>query len=290
MKTVSFRISRPEKESVKVEEDRLPHFYDKLHFHSDHQLTAICRSRGTLYSGDSITQFKEGDVYLLGQNLSHVFRNDNIYYSESEQTAESVSVYFENDFVGREFFSKMEAAQISGLLRLAGKGIKLHGILKKAIYNRLLRLAELEGMQRIIHLLDILQKISISTEIGTLASLGYSLPAKDVDNKRINSVFNYLINHFTEQVTLETISGVANMSPTAFCRYFKSHTRKTFTRYLNEIRIGHACKLLIPDNFSIAQICYECGFTNLSNFNRQFKMITGYSPRKYLQQRQVSQG
>ncbi|MCH7514086.1 MAG: helix-turn-helix domain-containing protein [Bacteroidetes bacterium] len=290
MKPISFHVSRPEKESVKVEKDRLPHFYDKLHFHPDNQITAICTSRGTLYSGDSMTLFEDGDVYLIGQNLSHVFRNDTLFYSEPSHIAESISVYFKNNFMGSGFLDKKEATHISDLLISARKGIRLRGSLKKTIFIKLTKIAELEGMERIIDLLNILHQISVSTELETLASVRYSMPVKDEDNKRINSVFNYLINHFTEQVTLEMISEIANMSPTAFCRYFKNHTRKTFIQYLNEIRIGHACKLLMSDNFSVAQICYECGFSNLSNFNRQFKVITGYSPRKYIQQRYLNQG
>lgn len=290
MKPLSFHVSRPEKESVKMEKDRLPHFYDKLHFHPDNQITAICKSRGTLYSGDSITLFEEGEVYLIGQNLSHVFRNDTLFYSEPARIAESISVYFENDFMGSGFLDKKEATNISDLLISARKGIRLTGSLNKAIFSQLTNFEELEGIERIIALLNILHQISVSTELETLASVRYSMPVKDIDNNRINSVFNYLINHFTEPVTLEMISEIANMSPTAFCRYFKNHTRKTFTQYLNEIRIGHACKLLMLDNFSVAQICYECGFSNLSNFNRQFKMITGYSPRKYINQRHLSQG
>ena len=192
--------------------------------------------------------------------------------------------------MGSGFLDKKEATHISDLLISARKGIRLRGSLKKTIFIKLTKIAELEGMERIIDLLNILHQISVSTELETLASVRYSMPVEDEDNKRINSVFNYLINHFTEQVTLEMISEIANMSPTAFCRYFKNHTRKTFIQYLNEIRIGHACKLLMSDNFSVAQICYECGFSNLSNFNRQFKVITGYSPRKYIQQRYLNQG
>ena len=98
---------------------------------------------------------------------------------------------------------------------------------------------------------------------------------------RLNKVYEYIMNNFQEGIRLVDVAGVANMSPAAFSRYFKSRTRKSFTKFIIELKVGYACKLLMKDDMTVTQVCYECGFLNLSNFNKQFKEITKIAPKKY---------
>ena len=119
-----------------------------------------------------------------------------------------------------------------------------------------------------------------------MASEGYSQIKKSVDFDRFEKTRQYMVDNFQKNITLETVSVIIGMTPTSFCRYFKQHTNKSFHTYLNEIRIGHACKLLLENKMKILEICYESGFNNLSNFNEQFKKIKGFPPSQFLKIRE----
>jgi AraC-like DNA-binding protein len=136
-------------------------------------------------------------------------------------------------------------------------------------------------MERIIRLLTILHLLSVSSDISLISSKGFHINNVESETNKIDRIFQYTLSHFNEKISLEDIAARVNISPKAFCRYFKSRTRKTFSRFLLEVRIGHACKLLSEDGISISEICYECGFNNVSNFNRYFKMLTHTTPLHY---------
>ena len=140
----------------------------------------------------------------------------------------------------------------------------------------------LEGFERFIQLFSILNLLSLSKELEPLSSVGFDGPQNESDSKKINDVFTYIMNNFSEEVKLQEAASIANMSINAFCRYFKQHTRKTFSSFLNEIRIGHACRLLIEDRWNVRETAFDCGFDNISYFNRQFKNITTYTPSEYV--------
>ena len=282
MKALSFKVSKPHKGSIKLERDILPYFYNKLHFHADHQLTVINKSSGSLIVGDKVIGFKTNDVFLIGQNLAHMFQNDPGHFEDPVMNAEAISLYFTTEFPGNDFYTLQEATYIKKLLEDAGQGVKIEGSSAILCRDLLNKFDDLEGLDRQLALLDLLNKVGQRGEYELLSSMGYTKRRKSSDNQRMNDVFDFVMFNFKEHISLNKIAGVANMSPTAFCRYFKNHTRKSFSVFLNEVRIGHACRLLGDTNYSISQICYESGFSNLSNFNRQFKKITGYTPSLYI--------
>jgi len=138
-----------------------------------------------------------------------------------------------------------------------------------------------KGFKRIINLLEILEVMADSETYNLLSSPGYTGVFKTNDAEKMHLVYDYVMKHFTTKIELQDVADLLNMTTTSFCRYFKPRANKTFTRFVNEIRIGHARKLLLEDNFNISQISYECGFNTLSNFNRQFKSIVEMSPHEY---------
>jgi len=152
--------------------------------------------------------------------------------------------------------------------------------MKDDVKKALLQFQKLSGLERIIQLLNILNKMSESKELLMISDIGF-VKRKASDNARISAVLDHLINNFHTTISLKETAAIANLSETSFCRYFKLHTRRTFSAYLNEIRIGHACKLLIEKELSINQISYTCGFNNISNFNRQFKALRLCTPKEY---------
>ena len=282
MKPILLQIPKSNKESFRVALDEGPYFYTPLHFHITCQLTLILEGKGTRFVGDSIERFEEGEIVFLGSNIPHVFRNDPAYYEEgSTLRARAIHAFFMPDFLGEKFLGLPELAPINKLLEQAERGFKVTGKTNIIIAEKLRRMLELEGFPRLIELFNILQILSASSDLELLASSFVNQSLKKSDSDKINDVFNYVMHHFAEPVKLEDVSEVANMSTTAFCRYFKKNTAKTFSQFLNEIRIGHACKLLTEENYPVAEVAYLCGFKNISNFNRRFKDIMGYTPTEY---------
>ncbi|MGB0522622.1 MAG: AraC family transcriptional regulator [Flammeovirgaceae bacterium] len=284
MKPVLYSFPKTQQESFSVQtEEGLAHFYDVLHYHPELQITIILESYGTYFIGDSIERFQAGDIFLIGPNLPHVFRNDQAFYKEDPTLRASfISMYFNDQSFGKEFFKLPEMWHINQLLKKASRGIKAEGRTKEIVGEKMKRLVKLEGFDRFLMLLSILNTIATSTEWHYLSKVSFSAPQKETESKKINDVFDYIMNNFNGSISLEAVASVANMSTTAFSRYFKQRTQKTFSNFLSEVRIGHACKLLIEGDYNITEISYACGYNNISNFNRQFKTITKHTPSEYL--------
>ncbi|BDD10688.1 AraC family transcriptional regulator [Fulvitalea axinellae] len=281
-KPLLFKIPSSDKESFKVVFDDQPYFYDPLHFHPELQLTYIMEGSGTFFIGDHIQNFKAGDVILIGSNLTHVFRNDKVYYEEgSDLRAKAVSFFFTEESFGTDFFSLPECYRIKKLLERSSRGVQVRGETRRKVASMMRKVKEYDGFRRLLFFLEILSCIALSDEVEYLSSVGYTRYLREADSRKINDVFEYVLTNFPYQVKLQEVAEIANMSVTSFCRYFKLRTRKTFSLFLNEIRVGHACKLLKSNKHNVSEICYECGFNNISNFNRQFKAITGYTPTEF---------
>ena len=134
---------------------------------------------------------------------------------------------------------------------------------------------------RIILLMEALNVIAACKQLSPLSSIGFKYDLVEDEKDRINAIYDYSLKNFKRAIQLEEIAGIANISPNSFCRYFKSRTRKTYSQFLIEIRVGHACRLLIENNMSIKQLCYESGFNNFTSFHKYFKLITSKSPLTY---------
>lgn len=280
MKAVFFKNPTIESTSFHSQEDHQGHFYDTLHYHPEIQITYILESEGTLFAGDKIDRFKKGDIFLFGANLPHVFRNDSEYYEEnSNLIAHSYSIHFQKNCFGSDFFESPEMTKINALLQSSERGLKISS---EQISHKLFQQIQSDtGVGRILGLLRLLHKISSLNNLSHLSSISYSNPQKESHNQRINSVFEFVVENFENKINLDDIAKMVHMSAPAFSRFFKQRTRKTFTRFVNEVRTGNACKLLQNGQLSISEIAYQCGFNNISNFNRQFKRITSFTPKAY---------
>jgi AraC-like DNA-binding protein len=251
----------------------------------------IQKSSGTQYVGDNVSPFAEGDIVFLGPNIPHIFRNPPEYFDpKSKKKAKATVLYFSEKIVESDFFNLTEMQSIKKLLAQSKNGIKINNDSKAKVAAKFLKCVKSSNEERIINFLALLHFIATEAKYRTLSSNGFINNTDDKDLNRLNDVFEHLLNNFHDSIHLNTIAEIANMSPTAFCRFFKKHTNKTMVTFLNEIRIGHACKLLIKDeSLNISQICFECGYNNLTNFIIQFKKLKGVSPlnyrRKYHQQK-----
>lgn len=267
--------------SFLVREFNVPYFEAPLHFHPVYELTLITGGEGKRFVGDHIDNFESGDLVLIGSNVPHLYRCDDKYYKNDPlRRAKAIIIQFSDNCLGDNFFNIPEMSRINKLLVQSKRGIQILGTTRKRIVTIMNKIKNTTGVDRLIMLLQILNVLSVSEELKLLGRaniIAYSTR----DNERMNRIYEYLLNNFNKSIRLSHVAEVANMSEASFCRFFKKKTRKTFTSFLNEIRIGYASKLLIEDELNVGQICYKSGFENLSNFNRQFKELTSLNPLTY---------
>ncbi|EOZ95427.1 transcriptional regulator [Indibacter alkaliphilus LW1] len=265
-----------------------PHFLNVWHYHTELELVYILKSTGTRFIGDSIRPFEAGELVLIGEGLPHMWQNDPEYFEkDSDLKAEAITLHFRKDFGGREFLEMTEMLQIQHLLETAGQGMVFTEEVASKVKEMMLQIHQTDGFQRLIFFLELLQYLAVQREFELLSTKGFSNPAEKTGDLRIDKVYAYTFNNFRKNITLDQVADVANLNPTAFCRFFKKHTKKNYSKFLNEIRIGFACKLLLEERLNISEVGYESGFNNLSNFNRQFKSMMGLSPSQFLSKHQV---
>ena len=283
MKPLLFRIPTVDDRSIRVQEDNDVSFYDRLHYHPEIQLTLIKQGEGTLLVGNRIDNFGPYDLLLIGDNLTHVLRN-RADGDESGIKRRSVaySIFFRREALQQTLFSLPELGPVNQLLQEAKHGVRIRFQGANAITGQMESLPHLRPFEQLMVLLNTLDFVATHPGREILSTMTYERPRRPDDHQRLDEVFSYLLEQYALPITLETVADVANLSPGAFCRFFKLHTRKTFSGVLNEIRIENACRLLHQSNQSISQIAFVCGYTSLSNFNRQFKGITGLTPGQYL--------
>jgi AraC-like DNA-binding protein len=255
---------------------------NRWHYHPEVELIHFKKGEGTQFIGDSIKRFKPGDIVLVGAHLPHYWRFDDGYFDETKKATSDIRVaHFCENFWGDQFLQLPENNGLKVVLEKARRGLQIIGKTKSKVAELLEKMLYTEGTERIIYLIEALLTVSECKHLETLSSIGFKHDFVEAENDRINDIYEYSLANFKRKIQLEEIAGVANISPNSFCRYFKSRTRKTYSQFLIEIRVGHACKLLIENKLSIKQLCYESGFNNFACFHKYFKQITGKSPLKY---------
>ena len=256
-------------------------YFDKpWHFHKDYELVLIDKTEGTRFIGDHVSHFKDGDLALIGPNIPHLYRNNEDYYINKGLVAKSIFIHFTDDFLGKPFFDLPEMKLVRRLLDRAALGLDVLGKANKYVKQKLTEMKEEIPAKRLLSLLDILIFLSNSNDLKYILSRGFTASNSN-DTDKINIVFQFIMVNYTNDIYIEEIASMLNMSVASFSRYFKHHTRKTFSQYVTQIRIAHACRLLMEDNYNISEICYLSGFDNLSNYHRHFKKLLGVIPKEY---------
>ncbi len=276
LKVLPFKIPKPLNDSLIHQVDFDAVFYDKLHQHKEIQLSLIIEGEGTLVVGDSINQYKNDDIIVIGSNLPHVFKS-NINYGKKSHM---ISLFFAKDSFGNGFFELEELREVNPFFYKSTHGFKVTS-LKKKIIPLFYSLENASKLNRFLILLELMELTSKASH-SSLSSFIYEKKYKESEGKRMQDVFDYTMTYFNHDISLETIAEVAHMTKNAFCKYFKKRTNKTYFRFLNELRVEHSCKLLIDKTDAlIADIAFNSGFKNISNFNRQFKLIKSMSPNNF---------
>lgn len=263
----------------------LPHFIVPWHYHPAIEIMYITRGIGTRFVGDCIEQYEEGDVCMIGPNLPHEWRNDDAYFDkESGLRATCICLFFKREIFDPNFIRLPEMNNIRDLIERSRRGLKFTGNSKLEITRFIRSSVSDVGVRKVTNLLTLLELMATSTEYELLASVGFTNSVNSEDFERFNKVYKFLVKNFATSIRLEEVSTLVGLTPTAFCRYFKERTKKTFVEYLNEMRIGYSKKLLLENKMKISTISGEVVFPNLSNFISQFKKVTGMSPSQFQKQ------
>ncbi len=282
MDPLLLKVKKTDAESFCVNHFRYNGSFPGLwHYHAEYELTLIVKSEGTRFVGDHIDRFKESDLVFIGKNLAHTWKTDGPVDDRADLLSEALVIHFLEDFLGKTFFATPELFALEKFLRISRRGVRITGKTQEKVIALMYQLESLKGAEKLMKLLEILTLLAVSEDLTLLASDGYSQYVNENDNDRLNKVHAYIMNNFKSPIRLTDAADIANMSPTAFSRYFKQRMQKPFSQFVIELKIGYACKLLMQHQFSILQICYECGFQNVSNFNKLFKNYTELSPKQF---------
>ena len=281
MKPQLLKISNPLDYSFNLFDQEADYFPTPWHYHPEVEIVFMLESKGEKYIGSSVTDFEPGDLVMIGSYLPHYYKNNSNYYeTDSGLRARSLVIHFNEDFMGKDFINTSENFLVKQMLENSRRGLQFGRDFIEGLREELTSLIKLENMDRLLGLLSLLNKMSKTQDFNFLTSDPIYLN-NSVDSDRIKKVFEYVMANFQKEIKLQEIAGLASMSESAFSRYFKKRTRKTFSTFLTEIRIEHACKLLQKDKHSVSEVSYESGFNNLSNFNRQFKSVKKTTPLSY---------
>lgn len=276
MKVLPFKIPKPKDDVLIYQEDIGESFYNQLHQHEEIQLSIILQGEGTLIVGNTVNSYKKGDVLVIGSHLPHVFKSDN----SKIKTSSMLTLFFTKTSFGNLFFELNELNELRPFFKRASQGFKIsrHTTIIESHFKSLSTANKLE---RFVTLLKIMSIVS-RKQYQSLSSFVYDKNYNLADGKKLQAIYDYTITHFKKDISLDAIANVTNMTKSAFCKYFKKRTNKTYFEFLNELRIANACKLLREDlDSSIADIAFESGYNNISNFNRQFRFIKKITPTNY---------
>ena len=258
------------------------HFDPVWHAHSEYQLFLVLKGTGTRFIGDSIKAFHPGELIFSGPHLPHLWRSDDSYFrKKSTSYSEGIVIYFNENFLGDTVMEKEEMLALKKLFVRSRRGLDFYGPKKTRAIQLMQKLTEMQGLQRVIELLKILELLAGTKEYHYISSIAYEDVFDQHEADRMNLVYDYVFENFRQRILLEDLAALLHMTPTSFSRYFTMKNNRPFSKFVSEIRIKHACKLLTETEDSVEQICYECGFNTLSNFNKQFKEVMQQKPMQY---------
>jgi AraC-like DNA-binding protein len=286
VKPVFEKTPRAQWESFHCEVVRGASYNAAWHFHPEYQLTLVIKSFGHRLVGDNIAPLHPGDLVLIGSNLPHVWQQEQSRRGNPEHAVHAVIVRFLETFAGNDFLQIPEMEPVLRLLRRSARGFQVTGATREIVADKMRRLPEASGLERISGLLSILAVLARSRELKPLASPGFVTTLNESDQGRMQRVCDYINSHLTESIERTRVAREAHLSVGAFSRFFKLRTGKTLPQYVNEFRVGRACRLLGEQDCKVTQIALECGFANLANFNRRFRAITRLTPLHYRRQLQ----
>ena len=269
-----------EKDCFYIVERHKTEFTYPLHQHKEFELNFIEKGKGVRrIVGDSVEEIGDYELVLLGgEDLEHVWEQG----SCTSKDIREITVHFSGDIFGEGLLSKNQFASINRMLQRADHGLSFSiGTIMK-VYSALDTIADAsERFVQFLKFMYILYELSVADDARVLASSSFSHTERETESRRVQKVKEYVNEHYSEPLKLSDIADLVGMSPVAFSRFFRHRTGRTLSDYITDIRLGYAARMLVDSSRNISEICYECGFNNLSNFNRTFKAKRNYTPREF---------
>lgn len=282
MKLVLKRPTDLRNERLHIQCKEVPCLDSAWHYHPEYELLYISKSSGIRFVGDSVAHFSPGDLVLVGSNLPHLWRNDPSYYeARSTSQVKTLVIKFMKDFIGKGTFNYPEFSAINQMLEESKYGLYFGQKVSKKLHSDLSEIINLDTAEQSIKLLSLLHQLS-QTGNKRLSSTDMRQYSTE-PSKRLDLVLKYISDHYSTTIYLQDVADIACMTTNSFCRFFKKMTNKSFTQFLNEVRVRNATRLLLDDKLSVSQVCYMVGYNSVTNFYRQFKQIMGSTPNHYRQ-------
>jgi AraC-like DNA-binding protein len=281
MKPVLEHLPKEHEESFVVKYFDYSYYPTPWHYHPEYELVLVTESTGKRFIGDNITSFAPGNLAFIGPNLPHTYQNDEIYMKpKSKRRAKSIVIHFSEESLGKDFLKLPESQPIKELFNQSVKGIDINGKTNQLISKKLEEIVHLSGRKRWFCLMEILVLLAESKELTPICKTSM-IGNNEKESKRLSVVMNWILQNYEKDIRVTKAAEMCDMSENAFSRFFSQRTRKTFSGFVTELRLHKACKLLKENELSVTSICYDCGFNNISNFNRQFLKEYKMNPVKY---------
>ena len=280
MTIVFEKIPQEKAQSFHCERVLGPDFGTPWHFHPEFELTLVRRSQGHRMVGDRIAPLTPGDLVLVGSNLPHVWHQDKAR-DASPHAVDALVIQFAPDFLGAKFLRRPELRGVDDLLTRAARGLQVKGATRGTVTHLIERVFATSGLERLLGLLQILERLAASHELAPIASLCFRPVLERADQERMERVCRYIDARLAEPIMRDGCAAEAHLSAGAFSRFFRSRTGMTLASYVNELRIGRACHLLGHTDEKITDIVFRCGFGHVANFNLCFRRQLGMTPREY---------
>lgn len=245
------------------------------HQHPEYEIVFVKKGNGKMHVGNYLGGYEEGELMFLGPNLPHTGLGYGVVGEHEE-----IIIQLREDFLGQGFLQIPEMEAIKQLFERSKRGITFHGKTRKKVAESLSIIVNEQGFDRLITLLQLFRVLALSEEYTVLNADGIKFDVRHQDEIRINTIYAYVETHFRESIDINSVASLSNLTVPSFCRYFKKMTRLTFTDFVNQYRINQACRMLTEDK-SIADVCFESGFNNVSHFNKIFKELIGETPKSY---------
>lgn len=261
--------------------NRIKNYFEyPIHFHPEYEINLIKNANGLKrIVGDHIKEIQgEWEMVLTGPNIYHGW----IHNNHNNQDSNEITIQFTGDIFGEGFLNKNQMLPLKKLLYLSDRGISFDTDTILSIFDKIQCLSQIKGFNSVLSLFALINTLAESKNFEILSSTTFT--EKDgikFNSRRIEKVYNYIMMNHRSKIKLSDVADIVNMSEASFSRFFKQRTGKTFIYCLNEIRMGYAARMLLETTWSVSEICYQCGFNNLSNFNRYFKTLKNCSPGEF---------
>lgn len=251
------------------------------HYHPEYEIVLVTESTGKRFIGDNFSSFAPGNLAFIGPNLPHTYQNDEAYLQpDSNLRAKSIVIHFSEESLGKDFLNLPEAQALLNLFNRSVNGLDVTGDTAVVVSEKLEEIVGLSGLRRWLCLMDILVTLAESKELTQICKTSM-IGNNERESNRLSLVMNWILQHYEKNIRLAEAAAICEMSENAFSRFFSQRTRKSFSGFVTELRLHKACKLLKENELSVTSICYDCGFNNISNFNRQFLKEYHMSPVQY---------